>query len=241
MNQKKILWLVAARSGSKSIPDKNIKLLGGYPLISFRIKSAIATEFPKDVWVSTDSEVYANLSQQFGATIPFIRPEILALDDASSIDVVLHAMDFATKCNLKYDYIGLLEPTSPFISSNQLDSALNILNSSNDASAIVAVRESRPNRIFIQEESLYLTELAKNIQSITKTGRQFFRKEITPSGGFYISKWDNFLQDKTFYSQKTLGFHVDDISGLEIDEPIDWKFAEFIIENQLFDINQLFN
>lgn len=241
MNQKKILWLIAARSGSKSIPDKNIKLLGGYPLISFRIKSALATEFSKDIWVSTDSELYARISEEFGANIPFIRPEILATDYASSIDVVLHAMHFATECNLKYDYIGLLEPTSPFITNIQLDSALNILNSSNEASAIVAIRESRPNRIFIQEESLYLTELANNIQSLTKIGRQFFKKEITPSGGFYISKWDSFLEDKTFYSQTTLGFNVDDISGLEIDEPLDWKFAEFIIEKELFDINQLFN
>ena len=241
MNQKKILWLITARKNSKSIPDKNIKLLGGYPLISFRIKSALATKFPKDIWVSTDSEEYARLSQDYGASIPFIRPDFLASDDASSVDVVLHAMDFATKKNLKYDYIGLLEPTSPFINSTQLDLALNTLNSSIEASAIVAIRESRPNRIFIQEDSRYLTELADNIRSLTKIGRQFFKKEITPSGGFYISKWDNFLVDKTFYSQKTLGYYVDDISGLEIDEPLDWEFAEFIIEKKLFDKNKVFN
>ncbi len=240
MSTKKILWVIAARSGSKSIPDKNIKLLGGYPLIVYRIKSALNTKFEKDVWVSTDSKVYAKISEEFGATIPFIRPDFLASDDASSIDVILHSMDYATKNNQQYDYIGLLEPTSPFINSEQLDDAINYLDSNKDASAIVATRESRPNSVFIQKESPFLSELADNLKSVEKMGRQSFSKEITPSGGFYISKWSDFLEMKTFYSVKTLSFLVDDISGLEIDEPLDWHFAEFIIDKQIFDTKQIF-
>lgn len=240
MSKKKILWLITARSGSKSIPDKNIKLLGGYPLVGYRIRSALDTKFTKDVWVSTDSEFYAEISKEFGATIPFIRPDFLASDEASSMDVILHSMDFAIKNDLKYDYIGLLEPTSPFINSELLDEAITYLDSNKVASAIVATRESRPNSVFVQNDNVFLDDLAGNLKSLKKIGRQSFSKEITPSGGFYISKWNDFIKNRTFYSEKTLSFLVDDISGLEIDEPLDWQFAEFIIEKQIFDIKKIF-
>ncbi len=240
MIQKKILWLITARSGSKSIPDKNIKLLGGHPLIGYRIKSALRTIFEKDVWVSTDSKVYAKISEELGAVVPFIRPDSLATDSASSIDVVLHAMNHASSLGLKYEYIGLLEPTSPFIESSHLDLAIELIDKDPVASAIVATRESRPNRIFIQSESQYLEELACNIKSLGKLGRQAFGKEITPSGGFYISKWSDFLKKRTFYSPNTLSYLVDEISGLEIDEIIDFHFAEFIVREQLFNLNKIF-
>ncbi len=240
MNTKKILWVIAARSGSKSIPNKNVKLLGGYHLIGYRIKSAYKTKFTKDVWVSTDSVSYAEISKIYGATAPFIRPEFLATDDASSVDVILHAMDFAEANNLKYDYIGLLEPTSPFVDSQLLDDAVTLLDSNHNASAIIATRESKPNRIFVQKNSEFLDHLSQNLKSINILGRQSFDKEVTPSGGFYISKWNDFIKNRTFYSDKTLNFLVDDLSGLEIDEPIDWQFAEFIIEKKLFDIKKIF-
>lgn len=226
---KKVLWLITARSGSKSISDKNIKILGEHPLISYRIQSAINTRVEGDVWVSTDSEKYAQIAKEYGAEIPFIRPDDLGTDDASSIDVVLHAMDHASSLNKKYDFIGLLEPTSPFIQSSDLDKAIELLDINENASAIVATKESRPNRIFIQKEDDYLSELADNLKLYKKLGRQSFGKEITPSGGFYISKWADFLKNKSFYTTTTLSYLVDDISGLEIDEPLDWQFAEFII------------
>jgi CMP-N,N'-diacetyllegionaminic acid synthase len=237
---RNILWLIAARSGSKSIVNKNIRLLAGYPLIAYRIKSALKTKIVKDVWVSTDSKDYAKLSEDFGAVIPFIRPSNLASDNSSSTDVVLHAMNHANNLGLKYDFIGLLEPTSPFIESFQLDSAIKALEDNEEASAIVSTRESRPNRLFIQKESPFLEELSNSIRSLNKLGRQSFSKEITPSGGFYISKWDDFLEKKSFYSSSTLSFLVDDISGLEIDELIDWKFAEFVVNEHLFDLKKIF-
>jgi len=240
LSTKKILWIIAARSGSKSIPNKNVKLLGGHHLIGYRIKSAFKTKFTKDVWVSTDSVSYAEISKNYGAVVPFIRPELLATDDASSVDVILHAMDFAEKNNLKYDYIGLLEPTSPFVDCQILNDAITLLDSNHNASAIIATRESKPNSIFVQKDSKFLDHLSQKLKSISTVGRQSFDKEVTPSGGFYISKWNDFIKNKTFYSDKTLNFLVDDLSGLEIDEPIDWQFAEFILEKKLFDIKKIF-
>lgn len=224
----KILWLITARSGSKSIPNKNIKLLNGKPLLAHRILTALKTKCDSKVWVSTDSREYAEIAEKHGAQIPFIRPKELAQDNSNSIDVVLHAMHFAKENLFEFDFIGLLEPTSPFISENQLMDAVHQLASNNEAEAIVAVKESRPHTIFIQNEDVYLVELAKNLTNLSALGRQNFKKQITPSGGFYIARWNSFLQNKSFYTAKTLGFLVDDFSALEIDEPIDFLFAEFL-------------
>lgn len=225
---KDVLWIIPARSGSKSIPDKNIKILGNYPLLVHRYLSVKDSLFTHDVWLSTDSESYADIARQYNITVPFMRPDYLSTDDASSNDVVLHAMNFASQNDLNFDFVGLLEPTSPFIDVHFIDKALKLLKAKNDATGIVAVRESRPASIFVQKENEYLRDFYKNIQKLKKLGRQFIAKEITPSGGLYLSKWDAFLENKSFYSEKTLALEVDSISGLEIDEPIDWEFAEFI-------------
>lgn len=237
---KKILWLIVARSGSKSISNKNIVLLGGHPLLSYRIHAAKNTKRHNEIWISTDSVEYADIAIKYGAKAPFLRPKKLSDDFSNSLDVVQHAMEFAQKNHLTFDFIGLLEPTSPFITSVQLDEAIQNLINEPDAESIVAVRESRPNTIFIQEETKYLVQIAKEIENIKLVGRQNFSKQITPSGGFYISRWDCFLEQKTFYTSKTLGFLVDNIAGIEIDEPIDFSFANFLIETNIININVKF-
>lgn len=238
--KKKILWLVIARAGSKSVVDKNVKILGNYPLLAYRIKAALGTRQSNDIWISTDSESYGEIAMKYGADMPFLRPEKLATDQASSVDVVLQAMNFAMTLPVRYDYVGLLEPTSPFISANQLEEAISRIENNEEASSIVAVKESRPNKIFVQDDNIFLAELSNNLRSIKNLGRQSFVKQITPSGGFYISRWNDFMNNKTFYSENTLSFEVDEISGLEIDDPIDWLFATFILEKNLLDVNKLF-
>lgn len=235
-----ILWLVAARSGSKSIPDKNIKLLGEIPLLAYRIKSAISISPNENVWISTDSEQYAEIGKQHGAVVPFIRPIELASDTASSVDVVLHAINEAEKKGLHFKALGLLEPTSPFITFGQLQNACELLLLNEEADSIVAVKETRPNSFFIQQESMYLSELAERLSKIKFQGRQSFKKEITPSGGFYIVKWDNFKIKKAFYTPKTMSYLVNVENELEIDEPIDWKFAEFILQSGMIQTSDLF-
>ena len=224
----KVLWLIAARSGSKTVPHKNIRILNGVPLLAYRVQSALKSNFPEVVWISTDSIEYAQIAKEYGAYVPFLRPIDLAQDSSTSVEVVLHAMKYAEEQQMDFDYIGLLEPTSPFISENDLNNAIFKLSQTENAHSIVAVKESRPNTIFIQNDSNYLEEVAINIANLNNLGRQEFKKQITPSGGFYIAKWKPFLEDKSFYTPKTLSYLVDDIAGLEIDEDIDFLFAEFI-------------
>ena len=235
-----ILWLITARSGSKSVPHKNIKILGQLPLLAYRIRSARAIANQEDVWISTDSQEYADLAQSFGATVPFIRPKKLATDNAKSVDVVLHAMECAEKLGRKYSAIGLLEPTAPFITAEQLGKAVKQLFVDQETECIVAVRKVRPSTFYVQNEAKYLDILATNIRQQGILRRQDERPEITPSGGFYIAKWDRFKTNMSFYTDKTIPYLVNDIHGLEIDETIDWLWAEFLIKESMIKQSDIF-
>jgi len=235
----KTLWLITARSGSKGIPNKNIRLLGNFPLLSYRIRAALSFANPEDVWISTDSEEYATIAKKAGASAPFIRPVELAQDKSSTNDVVLHAMDWAEKSGKKYAAIAVLEPTSPFICASHLKEASEKLLSTSLAEAIVAVREAKPCAYDIQEDSEFLVTLAKRIKEQKLTRRQDHGREITPSGGFYISKWEEFRKNKSFYSERTLAYTVPEICGLEIDSTLDWLWAEFIIGRKLITVDEI--
>ena len=226
-----VLWLITARSGSNSIKNKNLKLLGEYPLFYY-IYNSVKKISPNDnIWGSTDSKEYMKIFNDFGLTTPFIRPKELAEDHSSSTDVVLHAMNYAEKIGFKKKYIGLLEPTSPFVSSSDLSNALKTLKSDKLSNSVVATVESRPNSFFVQDESKYLNTFFEKLkENKDKLGRQQFKKQITPSGGFYICEWEKFKKTNTFYNHNTISFELDEMKGLEIDEPIDWEFAEFLIK-----------
>lgn len=236
---KNILWLIAARSGSKSIPHKNIKILGDLPLIAYRIKSALRIASPENVWVSTDSIEYADIARECEATIPYLRPPELATDEAKSTDVVLHAMDWAEKNNMKYDALGLLEPTSPFVLPGSLLTAVEKLFMDKNAENAVAVRKVCPSTFYVEPEKKYLTDISSRIRNAGILRRQDEMREITPSGGFYIAKWSAFLANETFYTDKTIPCLVPDLEGLEIDEKIDWDWAEFLIKTKRIDLEQL--
>lgn len=207
--------------------------------MGYRIQVARSFAAPGDIWCSTDSEAYAETARSLGAEVPFLRPPELATDTASSADVILHAMDHAERLGRNYDMVGLLEPTSPFIYNTDILGAVRKLAGRDDADAIVAVRESRPNRLFVQGDREFLDEIAQNIGKLQQFGRQLLGKEITPSGGFYISKWEAFKRNKGFYTERTMGWEVPWESELEIDEPADWMWAEFLIGKGIVHIDKL--
>lgn len=225
-----VLFLITARSGSKGVVNKNIKELFGIPLLAIRGLSALKLTDKENVWLSTDSEEYIQIGKKFGINVPFIRPEHLANDNASSADVVLHAMSHAESIGKKYKMIALLEPTSPFVYYEDIKNAILKLKANDEAVAIVATKEVETASIFVQQDGLYLNVLADNLKKRQTMRRQDFGKEITPSGGFYIAKWDDFLKHKTFYTEKTLSYILPEECSLEIDNEMQFKWAEFLIE-----------
>jgi CMP-N,N'-diacetyllegionaminic acid synthase len=234
-----VLWLLTARSGSKSVPHKNIKTLGGLPLLAHRALSAASLADAAHILISTDSREYADIAKAHGATAPFLRPAELATDTAKSSDVVLHAMDWAEAQGRRYAALCVLEPTSPFIYARHLREAAGRLLADPQAENIVAVRQVRPSTLFVQPLDPYLDTLAENIRRSAVSRRQDERIEVTPSGGFYIAKWESFRRHGTFYTDRTLPFLVPDECALEIDEPMDWAWAEFMIDRKVVDMDQV--
>lgn len=234
-----VLFLITARSGSKGILNKNIKQLGGKPLLAYRIQTALKLTDKKNVWLSTDSEEYAQIGKQYGATVPFIRPEQLAKDDASSIDVVLHAMQYAESKGYKYSKIALLEPTSPFVYFEYIKKAIQKLNQTPKANAIVATKKTEVNTFFIQEDKAYLDVFSNRINDEKALRRQDFKDEITPSGGFYIANWNAFKCSKSFYTEKTLSFVLPEVCALEIDYPEQFLWAEFLIDKKIINVDRI--
>ena len=120
----KILGLITARGGSKGLPRKNIRTLLGKPLIAWTIDQAIASDYLDKIVVSTDSKIIADISKDFGAEVPFLRPKMLATDTATSVDVINHTLDYLTDKNQIFDYFALLEPTSPLRETSDINLAI---------------------------------------------------------------------------------------------------------------------
>ena len=124
LNKKRILSIILARENSKGLPGKNIKNLNGKPLLAWPILASIESKYVDTTILSTDSKDYAEIGKSYGASIPFIRPRDLADDISPSSDALIHAIDFLRTMNDIYDYVVLLEPTSPLTQSSDIDQAL---------------------------------------------------------------------------------------------------------------------
>lgn len=123
-NKMKTLAIIPARAGSKRLPGKNIKMLLDKPLVGWTALQAKRCHYFDRVIISTDCQTIANIANEYGAEVPFLRPTNLAEDNSSSLDVVKHALDHYAKQGEKFDVIALLEPTSPLRTSQDLSNAM---------------------------------------------------------------------------------------------------------------------
>ena len=147
---KKIIAIIPARGGSKGIPNKNIIDLCGRPLIQYSIDSAKGSKYIDKVIVSTDSEKIAEVSRKSGADVPFLRPVGISNDVAKSSDVVIHGIDFLKEnYGDEYDYVILLQPTSPLRTAKHIDKAIELCINS-DSSSLVSVKELNENPIIMR-------------------------------------------------------------------------------------------
>jgi CMP-N,N'-diacetyllegionaminic acid synthase len=237
-----VLFLITARGGSKSVPKKNIREIGGLPLIAYKAIAATKAQCGKKrIMLSTDSEEIIQVGRKHGIEVPFIRPAELATDTASSIDVVLHSMRWVEENDpCAYDVICLLEPSSPFGTGEEISQGLLILQNKKDAGCVVSVKPTEPNSVFIVPlaEDGSLSLLAQRIKNLKKVRRQDFKKEYTPSGAFYMSRWESFKKEKTFYTPATYPVIQDSYYGIEIDSMSDLELAEYYVLKGLVDIKK---
>ncbi len=227
-----ILFVIPARGGSKGLPKKNIKPIAGKPLIAWSVEAATkAAQLIGncDVIISTDLQEIADVAKPFGAQVPFLRPAELANDTAASIDVMLHALNFMEQKGKLYEYIAMIEPTSPQRDEHDLIGAYNLLKDTAGAESIVGVSKTEGcHPLFLTKLNHKFLEPYEN-----KTYKVYRRQEIDEvyffEGSMYISKVESFKKRKSFYHEKTLGFEMPKWKSFEIDDATDFIIIEQLL------------
>lgn len=233
LNNKKILAIIPARGGSKGIPRKNIKSLNGKPLLYYTIEEALKSKYIDRVTVSTEDKEIADLSKVYGDDILLIRPKELAMDNTPGIDPILHAVKWFQSKGYNYDYVICLQCTSPFRQVYQIDEAIEKL-INEGADSIVSVCESEVNPFWMKTiENGLMKDFLNNIPF-------YSRRQDTPSvyrlnGSLYISKTEILLQNRNWYTDKTLAYVMDRNTSIDIDDMTDFKFAEFLMKEKTND------
>jgi CMP-N,N'-diacetyllegionaminic acid synthase len=230
---KTFLAIVPARSGSKGLPDKNIKNINGKPLMAWSIEAGLKSKYVDKLIVSTDSKKYSLIAERCGADVPFIRPDILSNDTSSRMDVIRHSLEKIKKEDgLVYDYIVFLEPTSPLTTSYDIDKAIEMLLSTAKAESIVGVSLSEASHpSFLVELKQGFLNFINQEQKSQVVRRQDLNSLYFYDGTLYISEVSKYME-KEFYHEKTLGYVVPKWKSLEIDDIDDFIMVEAIMKHK---------
>ena len=224
----KNIALITARGGSKGIPRKNILPFAGKPLIHWTIEAAKKSKYIDLIFVSTDDQEIAEVSRKAGAFVPFLRPSYLANDSSPSIDTVIHTLNEFNN----FDYIFLLQPTSPLRTNLDLDKSMELLIKSNSES-LVSLSESQKHPAL----NFYINEDDKRIKQITNipvpSQRQETQVSYTLNGAIYLSSTSSVMAKKTFLRESTIGYIMPIERSVDIDTQLDWEWGEFLVKRNL--------
>ncbi len=222
----RVLGLIPARGGSKSIVNKNMVDLGGCPLIKWTIDAASKSTLSRVV-VSTDDKEIADACRNFGVEVPFIRPDSLASDEAQSIDVVLHALDALDE---QFDAVMLLQPTSPFRTHEDINMALTMNHDGSSVISVVPVDGTHPARMkFIENGFLVDPPFVEEVENMP---RQNLRPMYIRNGAIYLTTVSD-LKNRTFKGSKSRALIMPRSRSLNIDSEFDLLVARALISGGL--------
>ena len=213
---------IIPRGGSR-LPGKNVRVIGGKPLIAWTVEAALCSGCFRRVVVSTEDDLIAAAAIDAGAEIPFKRPAKLASDTATSIDVMLHALD-------QLDWpasFALLQPTSPLRTSAHISQAVSKFASSS-ADALISVCASKPASWLFEIDSN--GQLSKLVQGEVDTHSQNAKPVYTPNGAIYLYNTQVFLDFRSFIPPGTTAFEMSPMASTDIDDFDDFQIAQIIIE-----------
>lgn len=234
----RVLGVIPARGGSKSILKKNIIDLGGKPLIAFTIEAARDAKLLDSYIVSTDSDEIASVAKDYNAEVPFIRPDELSTDNADSLSVVLHALEFMEeRNNLQYDAVVMLQPTTPFRNALLIDKALERLAEEDDLDSIVSVVDvgaNHPYRMYSLDHKDLLVPFVKNVND-PMMPRQNLPPVFIRSGDIYATRRSCLIDKKSLIGCHSGGLIIDNEYAINIDEPMDLEIARL----KLRDLNDV--
>lgn len=226
IENKKILAIIPARGGSKGIPRKNVKAISGKPMIQYTIEAAKECPYIDKVVVSTEDVEIADISMRAGAIVPFSRPEELATDEAKTIDVVMHAVEFYERKAERFDIIVLLQPTSPLRNAEDITKALEYF-MRNEQRSLVTVSEVSESPILMRNFNKE-NKLEKILEEDSDVRRQDMKKFYRINGAIYINKASE-LNANTSFNDNEMGFVLTQDHGIDVDEPQDLVVAEYYL------------
>lgn len=227
MNSPKVLSVIPARGGSKRLPRKNLLHVGGHPLIAHTIEAAKNATKITDWLVSSDDDEIINIARQYGANVPFKRPDSLSTDEVRNIEVTLHALDYMeNEKGYKYDIIVLLQPTSPIRSSSHIDEAIDKLWES-DLHSLAAVKGPFQKRDPVLKKLNEAGELVPYCSDIKQDPREPF---YVYNAALYAVKRDYFVAEKRFTADKQVPLIMDKYHSTDVDELADLLVAEAYLQ-----------
>lgn len=218
--KKKYLGVILARGGSKRVPRKNLRNLNGKPLVVHTILSALKCHYLDEVIVSSDDKKILEISKKYGAKI-IKRPKSLAKDKTKSSDALKHVLEKT----LNFDFVVLLQPTSPLRNEKHIFEAINLLEKKK-ADAIISVCKTTHN-------PLWSNILPKNLsmQDFLKTRDQDIKNYYRLNGAIYICKISNFLKEKTLFLKRNVyAFVMPQEESIDIDTELDFKITKVLIK-----------
>ncbi len=226
----KILSVIPARGGSKGLPCKNIKMLNGMPLIGYTIEASKKSKYINRTIVSTDDVEISDISKNFGAEVPYLRPDELAKDNSRVIDVLLHLLKWLKeKENYHPDIIVLMQPTSPLRNAKHTDGAIERFLDS-DADSIISVCETNHSPYWTN--TIENNRLVPLIEApIKNAGRQELPKTYRYNGAIYILTPEK-LRKNNGFSNNVEPFIMNTEDSVDIDSQFDFDIAEMILKKR---------
>lgn len=221
------LAIIPARSGSKGVKDKNIKLLKGLPLMGYSVKAALESKMYSHVMVSTDSQHYAEVARQCGAEVPFLRSEALAQDKSSSWDAVKEVVQKYQELGITFDTVTLLQPTSPLRDADDIRNAFHVFEEKK-ANAVISVCEVDHSPLWsnILDEDHSMIHFAENIR--LNSNRQMLPTYYRLNGAIYLLKITTLSKIENLYADHCYACIMSREKSVDIDSLDDFEYAEYL-------------
>lgn len=223
-----MLAIIPARGGSKGLPRKNIKLLDGLPLICHSIKAALDSKLVDRVIVSTEDKEIASIAKDFGAEVPFIRPDSLAGDKSMAMDTYLNVVDLISQQNSKLveSFVALL-PTVPLRTSEDIDEAIKIFNAKKADSVISVVEASIPIHWYRRiTNDGKLVNFFPDFNAVKN--RQEMEKTYVPNGAVYVFQTEILRLTRQYYNKKTYPYIMPKERSADIDDKFDFEWVNYL-------------
>ena len=228
--KQKILAIIPARGGSKGIPNKNIKLLGGKPLIVWTIQAAQQAKIFDLILVSTDSAQIAQTAKTAGAVIPFLRPRYLSTDTAKTMDAVLHAIEWLERESKYFDLVMVLQPTSPLRTAKDIQQALKLFKRKKAESVISVTKTEHHPR---WANTLQADGNMKNFMTadIFAKNRQQLPIYYRLNGAIYLADVKILRNKKNLWNNKTYAYIMPSERSVDIDQILDFQLTELLLKH----------